>query len=136
MLPALTAAAFAILPAAAQRVEQNFWSAEREGVVVQIFRRADRAVVCLRSRPPVQLSGEYGVHASWGAKASPTESIAVYTAQEYFSAPLKIELGLPRADLTLNLDIGACIPGELCNAVEFSHDLRKLVTAAAADCKA
>jgi hypothetical protein len=135
MLPALTAAAFAILPAAAQRVDQDFWSAEREGVVVQIFRRADRAVVCLRSRPPVQLSGEYGVHASWGTKASPRESIAVYTAQEYFTAPLKIELALPRADLTLNLDIGACIPGELCNAVEFSHDLRKLVTAAAAECK-
>jgi hypothetical protein len=133
---ALTAAVLAILAAAAAGAEQDFWSAERDGVAVQVFRRADRAVICLRSRPPVQLSGEYGVHASWGAKASPKDSIAVYTAGEYFSAPLKIELALPRADLTLNLDIGACISGEQCNAVEFSHDLRKLVTTAAADCKA
>jgi hypothetical protein len=123
------------MPAAAQRVDQNVWSAEREGIAVQIFRREDRAVICLRSRPPVQLSGEYGVHASWGAKAPSGESIAVYTAQEYFTAPLKIELALPRTDLTLNLDIGACIPGQQCNVAEFSHDLRKLVPSAAADCK-
>src|SRR5882724_1865067 len=85
---ALTAAACAVLPAAAQLADRGSWGAEREGVVVQIIRRADRAVVCLRSRPPVQLSGEYGVHASWGSKVSPKESIAIYTGQEYFTAPL------------------------------------------------
>jgi hypothetical protein len=135
IFPALTVSACLILSTAAQVAERDFWDAEREGVIVQILRRSDRAVICLRSRPPVQLSGEYGVHASWGPKASPRDSIAVYTGQEYFTAPLKIELAIPRADLTLNLDIGACTPGELCNAVEFSHDLRKLPIATATDCK-
>lgn len=132
---ALTATACVILSSAGQVAERDFWEAEREGVVVQIIRRSDRGVICLRSRPPVQLSGEYGVHASWGPKTSTRDSIAVYTGQEYFTAPLKIELAIPRADLTLNLDIGACIPGELCNAVEFSYDLRKLPIAAASKCE-
>jgi hypothetical protein len=100
----------------------------KEGVQLTIFRAADRAVVCLSTRPPVHLSGEFGIHASWSASAASPQSkpVELYSKQDYFATPLRLELPLPRQARVVRVEVGACIADESCDAVELNYDLRRL----------
>ena len=103
-------------------------SAFKEGIAFTIFRAPDKAVICLSTRAPVHLSGEFGIHASWvGRAASPqAKPIELYSKQDYFATPVRIELPLPREARMVRVEVGACIENDSCDAVEFKYDLRRL----------
>lgn len=102
-------------------------SATKEGVALTIFRVSDKAIVCLSTRAPVHLSGEFGIHASWsGGATSPAKPIELYSKQDYFTTPVRVELPLPPQARMVRVEVGACIENESCDAVEFSYDLRRL----------
>jgi hypothetical protein len=105
--------------------------AESEGVIVKIFKQADRAVLCLSTRAPVHLSGEYGIHAWWGppgsARSKPPAADAVfYTELESFPTPLQLELPLPQNKPALHVDVGACVVNDYCNSVEFTFNVKTM----------
>jgi hypothetical protein len=102
-------------------------SATKGGVALTILRAADRAVLCLSARPPVQLSGEYGIHASWSGAAAPrAKPVELYSKEEHFPLPVRVELPLPREARMVRIEVGACIDDDSCDMVEFNYDLRRL----------
>lgn len=103
-------------------------TASKEGVALTIFRAPDKAVFCLSTRAPVHLSGEYGIHASWSAKAKPVELYA----KDYFATPVRVELPLPREARMVRVEVGACVENDSCDMVEFEYDLRRLKISAEA----
>jgi hypothetical protein len=100
-------------------------SASKQGVALTIHRAADKAVLCLSTRAPVQLSGEYGVHASWSGRV-PAKPLELYSKEEHFPLPVRVELPLPRDARALRVEVGACIDNDSCDMVEFNYDLRRL----------
>jgi len=112
-------------------------STVKEGVALTIIRAPDKAIVCLSTRAPVHLSGEYGIHASWSGGASQAKPIELYSKQDYFATPVQLELPLPRQARLVHVEVGACIENESCDTVEFNYDLRRLkpsADAAASSC--
>jgi hypothetical protein len=102
-------------------------SATKEGVALTIFRAPDKAILCLSTQAPVHLSGEFGIHASWsGRAASQAKPIELYSKQDYFTTPVRLELPLPPEARLVRVEVGACIANESCDAVEFKYDLRRL----------
>ena len=101
-------------------------STVKEGVALTIIREPDKAIVCLSTRAPVHLSGEYGIHASWSGGAPQAKPIELYSKQDYFATPVQLELPLPRQARLVHVEVGACIENESCDTVEFNYDLRRL----------
>jgi hypothetical protein len=114
-------------------------STTKEGVALTIFRAPDKAIVCLSTRAPVHLSGEFGIRASWsGRAASQQKPVELYSKQDYFATPVRLELPLPPQARLVHIEVGACIENESCDAVEFQYDLRRLqasADAATASCQ-
>lgn len=113
-------------------------SATKDGVALTIFRAADKAVLCLSTRAPVQLSGDYGIHVSWSGRAASLQAkpVELYSKEEHFPLPVRVELPLPRDARTVRVEVGACVESDSCDMVEIRYDLRRLQasTAAAPSC--
>jgi hypothetical protein len=115
-------------------------STTKDGIALTIFRSADKAVLCLSARPPLQLSGEYGIHASWSARVSSRQAkpVELYSKDEHFPLPVRVELPLPPQARMVRVEVGACVENDSCDMVEINYDLRRLTPSAesvAASCR-
>jgi hypothetical protein len=122
-----TAASLVVSPA---HTEVSHWTTESEGVAIKIYRNADKAVLCLSARTPVQMSGEYGVHVSWRKTSAPTEKpasvIDFATEDEHFPSPLRLDVPIPKAAPVIGLDLGACVDNDRCAPIDIKFDVGKL----------
>jgi hypothetical protein len=89
-------------------------------------------VLCLSARPPLQLSGEYGIHASWSPRASSRQAkpVELYSKDEHFPLPVRVELPLPPEARMVRVEVGACVENDSCDMVEINYDLRRLTPSA------
>jgi hypothetical protein len=130
MIRAVFVIAFVMIAAAANADGQFF--ASKEGVAIAVFRDPDKAVVCLSTRAPVHLSGEYGIHASWtGGAPSRAKPVDLYDKNN-FVTPVRLELPLPADARAMRVEVGACVENESCDMVEFNTDLKRLKVLASA----
>lgn len=121
-----------LLIATAARADGQYFAA-KGGVEIAVFRDQQKAVVCLSTRAPVHLSGEYGIHASWSGGGSPSRAkpIELYDKNN-FVTPVRFELILPADAQAMRVEVGACVTDESCDMVEFNTDLKRLKVSARA----